>query len=81
MPIYLTHKAAIAALIINKILITIPVKYSDFGNVFFKKSAILLLEYTKINIYIIELEKSKQSSYGLIYILGLAMLKNLKTYI
>ena len=39
------------------------------------------LEYIKINDYVIELKKSKQSLFGLIYSLRLIRLRILKIYI
>ena len=56
-------------------------KYLDFADVFSKKSAAVLLEYTEINIHVINLEEGKQPLYGSIYSLGPMELKTLKTYI
>lgn len=71
MNVYLDCKVQIAALIADKALITISVEYSDFANVFFKKSATILLEYTKMNTHTIDLGKYKQPLYGSIYSLRL----------
>lgn len=68
-------------MIADKTSITLLAEYSDFANVFFKKSAIVLPEYTEMNIYAIDLEKNKQLPYELIYSLGLVELEILKTYI
>lgn len=62
----------------NKAFVTILTKYSDFANIFSEKYAIVLLKYTKINTYAIDLKKDKQLPYGLIYSLGLMELENLK---
>ena len=59
----------------------ILIEYSDFSNIFFLDSASELLEYTRINDHPINLLDNKQSSYGLIYSLGLVELEILKTYI
>lgn len=57
-------------------------KYSDFINIFFKKSAILvLLEYFSINGYIINLKLDKHVFNRLIYSLKPIELKTFKTYI
>ena len=56
-------------------------KHSDFADVFSKKSAKVLPEYTGINKHAIELKNGKQPPYGPIYSLGLVELKTLKTYI
>ena len=61
--------------------VTVPVEYSDFADVFSKKSANVLPERTEANEHAIELEKSKQPPYGLIYSLGPVELETLKTYI
>lgn len=59
MPIHAACKAWIATLIAKDGSITILVEYTDFANIFVKKSATILLKYTKINIYAINLEESK----------------------
>lgn len=81
MPINLVCKAQIAILIANEAPVTILAEYLDFIDIFFKKSAVILSEYTKINTYTMDLEKGKQPSYGLIYSLKPIKLKTLKTYI
>lgn len=64
------YKVLITALIANKALVTVPIEYSDFTDVFSKKSAVILSKHTKINIHAIDLEEDKQSPYGFIYSLG-----------
>lgn len=56
-------------------------KYFDYANIFSPDLAIKLPEYIDMNDYIIELEKSKQPLYSLIYNLGLVELEIIKTYI
>lgn len=75
------YKVQIVALIADKTFITVPVEYSNFVVIFSKESAVILLEYTKININAINLKEGKQLLYGLIYNLGLVELKTLKIYI
>lgn len=77
----LACKAHIALLKTNKVFITISIKYSDFTDVFSKKSTAKLSEYNKINTLVINLEEDKQSLYRLIYSLKLMELETLKTYI
>lgn len=74
-------KVQIVILIIDKALITILAEYSDFADHFFKKSATILPKHTEIYTYAIDLEKSKQPLYGLIYSLRPMELKTLKSYI
>lgn len=68
-------------MIADKVFVTILAKYLDFVDVFSKKFATVLLEYTKINIYAIDLEEGKQPLYRPIYSLELVGLETLKTYI
>ena len=56
-------------------------EYFDFSNIFSSDSAAELLEHTEINDDFINLLDDKQTSYGLIYSLGLVKLEKLKTYI
>ena len=77
--IYLAKEAQIALLFVKKV--TVPEEYSDFADVFSKKSAEVLPKRMEINKYAIKLQKSKQLSYGPIYSLGLIELKALKIYI
>ena len=61
--------------------ITVLAKYSDFADVFFKKSAKMLPKRTRINKHIIELKDGKQPPYEIIYSLSPMELEILKTYI
>ena len=79
MSIHLARKAQLALLLTKKV--TVPVKYSDFADVFSKKSANVLPERTGVNEHAIELEEGKQPPYGPIYILAPIELETLKTYI
>ena len=71
----------IAALIADKAPVTVPAKYSDFEDVFFKESAAVLPEHTEINTHAIDLKEGKQPPYGPIYSLGPVELETLKAYI
>ena len=79
MTIHLAQEAQIALLLAKKV--TVLVKYSDFADIFWKKSAEVLPEYTRINKHVIKLENSKQPLYEPIYSLGPMVLKTPKTYI
>ena len=61
--------------------VIVPAEYSDFADVFSKKSVEVLPERTGINEHAIELQDGKQPPYGPIYSLGPVELKTLKTYI
>ena len=63
--IHLAWKAQIALLLAKKI--TILAKNANFANIFSKKLAKVLSEYTGINKNIIKLENSKPPPYGLIH--------------
>ena len=71
--------AQIAFLLTKKVRILD--EYLDLANVFLEEKALVLSERTKLNEHAINLEDSKQPSYGLIYSLGLMELEILKTYI
>lgn len=75
------QEVQIVVLIADKASVIILAKYSDFKNLFSKKSAMVLPKHTKINIHAINLEKSKKRLYGPIYNLEPVELKTLKTYI
>ena len=79
--VYPDREVQIAALTIDKTLISIPAKYLNFENVFSKKYIVLLPKYIEINIHAIDLEKGKQLSYRSIYNLGSVELKTLEIYI
>ena len=72
-------EAQIALLLAKEVII--PAKYSDFANEFLEKLAKVLLERTKVNEHVIELEKGKQPSHKLIYSLKPIEPKTFKTYI
>ena len=59
----------------------ISAEYSDFVDIFSPDVAFELPEYTRINNHAIELVKSQQPPYGLIYSLGPVELEILKAYI
>ena len=77
--IYLARKAQIALPLAKKVIVL--AEYSDFANLFSKKSADIFLERNKVNEQAIKLDKDKQLLYRLMYSLGLVELKTLKTYI
>ena len=79
MTIHPVREAQIASLLAKEV--TVPAKYSDFADVYSKKSAEVLPECTGINKDAIELEDGKQPSYEPIYSLGPVELEILKTYI
>lgn len=77
--IYLASKASIALLLAQKV--NVSKEYTNFWDIFFKKSAVVLLNYTNINKYAINLKPDKQPSYKSIYSLGPVKLEIFKTYI
>ena len=79
MSIHPATKAQLALLLIKEVIM--PTEYSDFADVFSEKLANVLLERTGANDHAIELEKGKQSPYGLIYSLDPVELKTLKAYL
>ena len=79
MTIHPAREAQLALVLAKEV--TVPVEYSDFADVFSKKSANVLPERTGANEHAIELEKGKQPPYGPIYSLGPVELETLKTYI
>ena len=81
MKVHPGREVQIAALIVDKALITIPAEYSDFEDMFSKESAAILPEHIEINTHTINLEEGKQPLYGPIYSLGLVELEIFKTYI
>ena len=81
MEVHPDQEVQIAALIANKALVSIPLEYSDFEDMFSKKSAAVLPEYTEINTHAIDLEEGKQLLYRSIYSLEPVKLKTLKIYI
>ena len=81
MKVHSDRKAQITTLIADKASVTVPAKYSDFEDSFSIKSAVVLLEYTKINTHVINQEESEQLFYGPIYSLRSLELETMKTYI
>ena len=79
MSIHSVKKAQLALLMSEKV--TVPTKYSDFADVFLKKSGNILPERTRANEHAIKLEKGTQPLYGPIYSLRPVKLKTFKTYI
>ena len=55
MAIHPAKKAQIALLVAKAV--KIPIKYSDFSDVFLEEKALILPEATKLNQYVIELQK------------------------
>ena len=60
--------------------IKIPLKYSDYSNIFLAKNIAELSENTKMNKHAIELEDDKQPTFRPIYSLEQVELETLKTY-
>ena len=79
--IYSFWRTQIALLKVDETLTSVPLKYADFAEVFFKNLAIELPDHTGINNHIIDLIKRHQPSYKPIYNLRLVELQILKTYI
>lgn len=79
MIIHPAREAQIALLLTEEVIVLD--KYSDFADVFSKKSTTVLSKRNNINKHIIDLEEIKQLPYGLTYSLGLVELETLKTYI
>lgn len=77
--IYSAQKAEIALWLAKKI--NVSTEYTDFSDVFFTKSAAVLLNRSDINKHVINLEPDKQPHDRLISSLGLVELKTLKIYI
>lgn len=71
--IHLAKKAQITFLFIEKVKIS--AKYSNFSNIFLKKTTLVLPKIISLNQYIIELQKSQQPFYRPIYSLELVELK------
>ena len=61
--------------------VTVLAEYSNFANIFSKKLAKMLPEWTGINEHAIELVNGKKPPYRPIYSLGTVAVKTLKTYI
>ena len=80
-PMHSKKQAQVGALLFDKAFIKIPIKYSNYSNIFSAKNAVELPENIEINEYAIKLKEGKQPPFGLIYNLGPIELKILKTYI
>ena len=74
-------KAQIEILLFDKAFTKILSKYFNYSNIFLRKNVAKFSKYTRINNYIIKLEKDKQLLFGLIYNLKLIEFKILKIYI
>ena len=74
-------KAQIRALLFDKAFTEVLGEYFNYSNVFLAKNIAELLEHTKINDNVIELEEGKQPLFGLIYNLKPVELEMLKTNI
>ena len=72
---YLSRKAYIDYLKLDKALTKIPSEYTVFVNVFLSKLVAEYPKHTEINNHTIELVDNWQSPYGLIYSLGLVELE------
>ena len=79
--IHLSRPAQIAALQWDKASIEIPVKYSDYADVFSSDLAMELPENIGINKHAIKLTDGKQPPYEPIYAFSLVELETLKAYI
>ena len=77
MTIHPAREAQLALLLAKKV--TVPTEYSDFADIFSKKSANVLSEQTEANEHAIKLEEGKQLPYGPIYSLRPVELETLKT--
>ena len=61
MPIHPAQKAQIALLVAEDV--KIPIKYSDFLDVFLEERASILLKAINLNQHAIELQEGQQTSY------------------
>ncbi len=78
--IHPSQAAKITALQWNKDLTKIPVKYSDYADVFSLDLAMELLRNTSMNEYAIKFIEGKHSLYRPIYALSPVELETMKTY-
>ena len=81
MPVHFKRKAHVGALLFSKVPTEVPVKYSNYSNVFSAEYTAELSENTGMNNHAIKLEEGKQLPFGPIYSLGPVELEILKTYI
>ena len=68
-------KTQVGSLLFDQTFIEVLAKYSNYNNVFSIENAAEFLKNTKINKYVIKLEKNKQLLFGLIYSLELVKLE------
>ena len=73
--------AQVGALLFDEAPTKVPIKYSNYSDVFSTENAVELPENTGINEHAIELEEGKQPLFEPIYSLGPVELETLKTYI
>lgn len=59
MIMYLVYKVQITLIKIKEAFVTVLIEYSDFANVFYKESIIVLPKYIKIIKYAINIKKKK----------------------
>ena len=78
---HLEKQAQIRTLLYDKTPTFVPIKYSNYNNIFSIENIVELLKHNKINDHAIKLNKSNQLLFGLIYNLKLVELEILKTYI
>ena len=81
MQVYFSRQAQVGLLHIDKAPTKVPLKYSDYADIFLFDLAMELPKNIGMKKYVIELIEGKQPPYGLIYSLGLVELETLKTYI
>lgn len=79
MTIYPAREVQIALLLIKEVIMS--TRYTDFADVFSKKSVKVLPKTININNHTIKFVDSKQPLYELMYNLNLIELETLKTYI
>ena len=75
------RRTQISGLIMKEALTNVPIKYSDFANIFSPDLASKLLKHIGINDHTNELVDGQQPPYGPIYNLGPVELETLKAYI
>lgn len=80
MTLHTTGKLLLAVLREDKASTEIPIKYSNFANIFSLNLVLELLDRSKINEYAIKLVEDKSPLYSLISSLNLVELETLNTY-
>ncbi len=81
MQVHPSYQAQVVRLLADKALTKVPLKYSDYTNVFLFDNAMELPENTSMNKYVIKLVVDKQPPCGPIYSLEPVKLEILKTNI